>query len=218
MKHLAAIALSICLSIMLHAQRPDTLACGADHSFSARQIVVPSALFATGATITATPWLRENVNVALRDWVQSDGHPRNEIEDYIQYSPIAAAFILKGVGLESQHGYRDMFNLCASTALLQVVICNGLKYSIGFERPYGGVYNSFPSGHTMTAFMGAEILRREYGKEYPIVPICGYTVATGVGLMRIYNNRHWAGDVIAGAGLGILCASLSYWISPYLRF
>ena len=59
--------------------------------------------------------------------------------------------------------------------------------------------------------MGAEILRREFGKEYPWIAVAGYAVATLVGLMRISNNRHWAGDVLAGAGLGILSVSLVYW-------
>ena len=62
------------------------------------------------------------------------------------------------------------------------------------------------------------MLRREYGEEYPGIAIAGYTVATSVGLLRMYNNRHWASDVLAGAGLGILCTSLMYWLAPYLRF
>ena len=36
--------------------------------------------------------------------------------------------------------------------------------------------------------------------------------------MRMYNNRHWASDVLAGAGVGILSASLTYWLAPYLTF
>ena len=62
------------------------------------------------------------------------------------------------------------------------------------------------------------MLRREYGEDYPGIAIAGYTVATGVGLLRIYNNRHWVSDVVAGAGIGILSASIMYWLAPYLRF
>ena len=71
--------------------------------------------------------------------------------------------------------------------------------------------NSFPSGHTFTAFTGAEILRREYGEEYPWIAVAGYAVAVTVAAMRVYNNRHWLGDVCAGAGLGILSVTLAYW-------
>ena len=58
----------------------------------------------------------------------------------------------------------------------------------------------------------------EYGEEYPAIAVAGYTVATGIGFLRMYNNRHWASDVLAGAGIGILSASLMYWLAPYLTF
>lgn len=39
-----------------------------------------------------------------------------------------------------------------------------------------------------------------------------YVVATGTGILRMYNNKHWLGDVAAGAGVGILSTTLSYWL------
>ncbi|MDE6694481.1 MAG: phosphatase PAP2 family protein, partial [Bacteroidales bacterium] len=41
-----------------------------------------------------------------------------------------------------------------------------------------------------------------------------YTVATSVAFLRMYNNRHWLNDVIAGAGIGILSARIGYWMLP----
>jgi membrane-associated phospholipid phosphatase len=41
---------------------------------------------------------------------------------------------------------------------------------------------------------------------------CSYAVATGTGILRMYNNKHWLGDVAAGAGIGILSTTLSYWL------
>ena len=55
-------------------------------------------------------------------------------------------------------------------------------------------------------------MRIEYG---PYWGLCGYCVATTVGLLRIYNGRHWVNDVIAGAGIGILSARIGYWMLPY---
>jgi len=40
----------------------------------------------------------------------------------------------------------------------------------------------------------------------------GYVVATGVGMLRIYNKQHYLSEVIAGAGLGILSTKLTYWV------
>lgn len=200
------------------AQRSDSLLCDYDHSFRWQQTIAPAALMASGATITLVPTLHTNLDGSIHDWSQRDGHPRQEIENYIQYVPGASVLLLKACGIDSKHNWRDILCLGAGSSLLAFGINTGLKYSLGIERPYEGVFNSFPSGHTVTAFMGAELLRREYGEDYPYIAIAGYTIATGVGLMRIYNNRHWASDILAGAGVGILSASIMYWLSPYLRF
>ncbi len=200
-----------------NAQHKDTLDCGYDHSFTWQQSVAPSALIATGTAISFSP-LHKSVDGRLHNWLQSDMHLRNEIENSVQYAPLASVFVLKACGIESRHGWRDLVCLEAGSSILAFAVNTGLKHALGVERPYPGVYTSFPSGHTVTAFLGAEILRREYGKEYPGIAIAGYTVATGIGIMRMYNNRHWVSDVLAGAGVGILSASLMYWLAPYLTF
>lgn len=209
--------LCITLTFEAHAQKSDTTRCPYNHSFTWQQSVTPAVLIGIGTAISYTP-LHTGLDGNLNNWLQCDGHQRNEIEDYIQHIPLASVLVLKGLGLESQHKWRDLVCLEAGSALLAFSINTGLKHALRVERPYNGVYNSFPSGHTVTAFLGAEIIRREYGKEYPAIAIAGYTVAAGVGFMRMYNNRHWASDVMAGAGIGILSASLMYWLAPYLTF
>jgi hypothetical protein len=67
------------------------------------------------------------------------------------------------------------------------------------ERPDGSSYN--PSlGHTANAFASAEFLWQEY-KDVIWYGISGYIIASGTGVLRIYNNRHWLTDVAAGAGI-----------------
>jgi membrane-associated phospholipid phosphatase len=65
--------------------------------------------------------------------------------------------------------------------------------------------------------VGAEIVRQEYWNNSPIYGIAAYAVATGVGVLRVYNERHWATDVVAGAGFGILSAQIGYWMLPLNR-
>ncbi len=217
-RRLLALTLTLTALCVLHAQRSDTLTCGYDHAFGWRQTIAPAALIGTGGIITALPYLHKEIDGSIREWSQRDGHAFCKIENVVQYLPLASTFVLKAAGLKSQHGWRDMTCLVGGSCLTGLVVGTGMKYAIGVERPYGGTFNSFPSGHTLTAFMGAELIRREYGEEYPGIAVAGYAVATGVGLMRIYNDYHWASDVLAGAGVGILSASLMYWLAPYLRF
>jgi membrane-associated phospholipid phosphatase len=65
------------------------------------------------------------------------------------------------------------------------------------------LYSSFPSGHTTVAFAAATVFALEY-KHRPWIPIFCYSVATLIGVSRITENKHWATDVLAGAGLGYL--------------
>ena len=68
-------------------------------------------------------------------------------------------------------------------------------------------YNSFPSGHTSTAFSIATIFAKQYSNR-KWVPVLSYGLASMVGATRIIENRHWASDVLAGAALGYLCGNL----------
>ena len=65
---------------------------------------------------------------------------------------------------------------------------------------------SFPSGHTTVAFAAASSVTSEAQRIWPghtwIVAPVMYGGATLVGLSRMYHNKHWASDVVLGAGIG----------------
>ncbi|MFN2604201.1 MAG: phosphatase PAP2 family protein [Gemmatimonadaceae bacterium] len=107
-------------------------------------------------------------------------------------------------------------------------LAEGLQMTIGRARPQRDVndhddfivgkgfgnedYTSFPSAHTTVAFATATAVSREVGRSWPgaskyVTPI-SYSVATLVGLSRMYKNKHWASDVVGSAGLGIYSAVL----------
>lgn len=109
-----------------------------------------------------------------------------------------------------------------------IVVANvlgvGMKLFAGRQRPYVDTNNpssfqflrgftsdrfrSFPSGHTITSFAFASTVTRESQFWWPhatwYVGTAFYGGATLVGLSRIYNNQHWASDVMAGAAVGTL--------------
>lgn len=73
-------------------------------------------------------------------------------------------------------------------------------------------FTSMPSGHTSAAFATAGALAVEWRASWPgsarlAVPLL-YAGAGLVGLSRIYNDKHWASDVVAGAALGTLSGSV----------
>ena len=67
-------------------------------------------------------------------------------------------------------------------------------------------YQSFPSGHTTTAFAAASAVTSEARRIWPksvwyVAPVM-YGGATLVGLSRMYHNNHWASDIALGAAIG----------------
>ncbi len=70
----------------------------------------------------------------------------------------------------------------------------------------GDKYRSFPSGHTVAAFAAAAAVSSETSRWWPHgIYVIGPTMYGGaalVGLSRMYENRHWASDVIMGAAIG----------------
>lgn len=105
------------------------------------------------------------------------------------------------------------------------VVTTVLKDVVGRARPYvsadtnphdfrsgrsliggGDDYVSFPSGHATVAFAAAAVATSESQRWWPqgvwvVAPVM-YGGATLVGLSRMYNNAHWASDIVAGAAIG----------------
>lgn len=131
-------------------------------------------------------------------------------DDYLQYAPAALMVGLKVGGIKGRSSWGRMLVSDAFSAGVMAITVNSLKYSTRVMRPDGSGHNSFPSGHTATAFMTATMLHKEYGDRSPWYSIGGYTVATVTGISRMMNNKHWLSDVMVGAGIGILSTELGY--------
>lgn len=77
---------------------------------------------------------------------------------------------------------------------------NPLLFGPPFTSNTNG-FTSFPSGHANTIFSIATAFSEEF-KETKWVPWAAYTVATLTSVTRMYQNRHWASDIIVGAAIG----------------
>lgn len=63
-------------------------------------------------------------------------------------------------------------------------------------------YDSFPSMHTASSFAMASVLART--SESIPVAVLSYSAAAFVGFSRMYQNKHWASDVLLAAAIGEL--------------
>lgn len=138
--------------------------------------------------------------------------------------------ILAGVGLyaigraDGQARVQALGLHSVESILIASAVGGGIKFVAGRARPYVDIddphdfqlfrgfsedkYRSFPSGHTIAAFAFASTFTRETQFWSPnsawFVGTVMYGGATMVGLSRIYNNQHWASDVMGGAAIGTL--------------
>lgn len=185
------------------------------HKLKLRHLILPTALIGTGLVALESDWLKYQ-NREIRDELQENIDHKVTLDDFTQYAPMVSVYALNLFGVKGRHNLRDRTLILATASLFMATTVNALKYTTRVRRPDGSAFNSFPSGHTATAFMGAEFLRREFREVSPWIGVAGYAVATATGYFRIHNNRHWLTDVVAGAGIGILSTQAAYWIYPWM--
>ena len=179
--------------------------------FNAKQLILPASLITIGTYGINNGWFCSIKNELRNDMENWRGVSRFHADDYLQYVPVAANLGLDFLGVESKHNFKERVVVSATSFLAMTAMVRGIKIISNEKRPDSDATNSFPSGHTATAFMGAELVRLEYGNAYGLG---AYTVASCIAFLRIYNDRHWLNDVIAGAGFGILSAKIGYWLLP----
>jgi membrane-associated phospholipid phosphatase len=146
------------------------------------------------------------------------------------YGAWGTAAVFLGVGLISGDKKSTETAVLASSAMLQSgILVTFLKGIFGRQRPFWadgvdhwsgpvgffkrfesgqkGRYDSFPGGHSITAFSLATVVAMQYRKTV-WVPILAYATATGVALSRETENKHWLSDSMVGGVLGYVIGRL----------
>lgn len=182
------------------------------YRFRANQLITPAALIVAGS-IGVNAF--RNFKYTEREWFKDLRRDRYlHFDDWIQYAPAVGYLGLGLCGVPSRHDMIDRICAGVTAYAIMAVLTNSIKYTVGEMRPNMAARNSFPSGHSGTVFCGAELMRLEYGN---YIGIAGYAVAVTTGFMRMYNEKHWYNDILAGAGIGILSARIAYWLMPWER-
>ena len=185
--------------------------------------------FFAGSVIFATVAIAP-LDKAIADYLQ--GSPQTNrflrklsvsVEAVAQPGAFLIGAGLYGVGRLSGNERMASLGLHGTEAIVVgLLLTNVIKVAAGRQRPYVDrdkphdygfmrgwkqeQYRSFPSGHTLIAFAAAAAVTQETRHWWPnsawYVGTVMYGGATLVGLSRMYNNRHWASDVMIGGLIG----------------
>tara|TARA_R110000868_G_scaffold20381_3_gene86310 strand:+ start:290 stop:1039 length:750 start_codon:yes stop_codon:yes gene_type:complete len=217
MKNSSLIFHLLLLHITVFAQKSniDSLNSYKKPRFKYQSLIIPTALISYGFIGVESDGLKF-FNTQIREEVKEHIDNKFTIDDISQYTPFASVYALNMLGVKGKNNFKDRTIILGTAYIIMGTTVNSLKKITRVERPDGSSRNSFPSGHTATAFMGAEFLYQEYKDISIWYGITGYVIATGTGIFRIYNDRHWLTDVAAGAGIGILSTKIAYWLHPII--
>lgn len=187
-----------------------------DYHFKAKKLIIPAALITYGSLSLVIPQL-DNLNKSTKNEILEDKTKGNNFDNYTQYLPAVAVYGLNLAGVEGKHNFRDRTIILATSQIITSGLVLPLKHIVKEERPDASNHLSFPSGHTANAFSTAQFMYREYHDSNFWLSMAGYPLAAFTGIYRVINNKHWVGDVVAGAGIGILSTELAYWLFPTIN-
>ena len=180
-----------------------------------------------GLTVAMFP-LDQRLAERLRERDSSFNRFIHRTTQGVEYVTTPGAYVI-GVGLYAYGRLAHKPDIAdvgwhgTEAVLLATAMTGILKGTAGRARPFvssdtnphdfrvgAGFTNSdrqsFPSGHTTTAFAAAASVTSEVRRLYPralwvVAPVM-YGGAALTGLSRMYHNKHWASDVVLGAAVG----------------
>ena len=182
--------------------------------FPINAFIIPTLAVAYGFTTMECHGLKSLNNEVKEEIWTEQPHPKTTIDNYLQWSPVAVVYGLNLAGIHGKNNLRDRTMMYLLSQVFMNVTVTSLKHITHQQRPDRTDYYSFPSGHTANAFAGAEFMWQEYKDVSPWLGASGYLMAAATGYLRMYNNKHWLNDVVAGAGIGIASTKLAYWLYP----
>ncbi|MCT2410049.1 phosphatase PAP2 family protein [Chryseobacterium antibioticum] len=192
-----------------------TLNTGKSH-LNYKSLIIPAALISYGVASLSVNGLKQ-LNFSTRDEINEHKPDHIKLDSYSQFAPAVLVYGLNALGVQGKHNFKDRSIIYGTSMLITSAITIPLKHIVKEERPDGSNNLSFPSGHTAIAFASAQFMFREYKDTNFWLGVSGYSLAVFTGVYRMLNDKHWVGDVVAGAGFGILSTELAYWLYPKIN-
>lgn len=174
-----------------------------------KDMVKPSSMMVYGlAAVPSAPlWASEKMPGS---WEPTKGDPAFDFIDFFHGggTPVAVSWFLMARGhflgdrRSGDVGYTIFRSQLTATAFVRP-----MKWLIGRQRPDGGDYLSFPSGHAITTFAFANIIDKEYGHGLGGL---AYTYALLSCWARVDEKEHYWSDIVYGAIVGWWLGEISY--------
>lgn len=181
-----------------------------------KKSIAPVVLIVYGAFSVENPHIK-SFNTSWRNRIIKMKMEHTQIDDYTQFAPIAFVYGLNFAGVKGNNSIGDLSIAGATSFIISTAIVRPLKSLTVVKRPDGSNDHSFPSGHTSTAFVSAQLMFREYKGQDWLLSLLGYPFALYTALCRTVNDKHWFGDIAAGAGIGIASTELAYFLLPHIK-
>ena len=159
----------------------------------------------SGAALTTVLLIFED---QIIDPLQDDTAEDRPLGRYSKFGDLAGQALPNALYIGGMLGYgllasdKDAKQNASSmfqASLYSILVSTTMKYTIREKRPNTSARDSFPSGHTTSAFAFASYVGCRHSLPWGIA---AYAMAGLVGYSRINDNRHYLHDVVAGATLG----------------
>ncbi len=120
-----------------------------------------------------------------------------EVGDDIQHLILAASL---GTSIFYEKENEGTYQFLKAVIASQIFV-HEVKNWTKKTRPNGKCCHSFPSGHASISFTSAAFIHNRYGWKYAIP---AYVASSYVSYSRVYANKHFVEDVVAGAAIGLI--------------
>jgi hypothetical protein len=177
-------------------------------------LVAGSVLAGTGLLMTQDRAIHDDMHPDGRDSYNGDfWDAPTAVGDFVGAGGVAA--VLYGAGLATgSDRLRVTGRLIVESIASAGLTAFTVRVLTGRSRPFTGSnpwhfrpigwihdHQSFPSGHTTTAFALCTVLGERIGTTWARIGL--YGAATLTAIARVRNNQHWPSDVALGAALGV---------------
>lgn len=202
------------LFTQIYGQKNDTLT---SNKLSYKHFIIPATLIASGSLLLGS---RLNTDLQEKSRVVVGENFHSAADDVFPLIPIVQIYTGKYLGFQPENTvlHQSIDIVVANSLTLGIITAT--KYLVKEERPDQSDNLSFPSGHTAIAFTNAALLFYEYRASNFWYASSGFLFATATAVFRVANNRHYASDVLTGAGIGLASGILISYYNPFqsIRF